>query len=113
MSIRLIPILGQRIEALRLEMGLSHTALAKRAGVGLSTVKRACRGEFGEIENIERLFTALGYSKMIDDALVAILPDAQKSPYKTLAPKRKRVSKSHVTHALSVWPEDEDVNKDE
>jgi transcriptional regulator with XRE-family HTH domain len=68
--------LGQRIERYRLQQNRTLAEVAKTAGLGLRTVKRAEAGERPTLATVVRLLRALGRL----DALDAFLPAPLVSP---------------------------------
>ena len=53
-------ILGNRLKARRLSLNLTQSALAEKAGIGISTVARIESGQGGTLDNVIRLAIALG-----------------------------------------------------
>ena len=53
-------ILGERLKTQRLILNLTQTALAEKAGIGISTVARIESGQGGTLDNIIRVAIALG-----------------------------------------------------
>lgn len=54
-------VLADRIKSRRLELGLTHEALAFRAGCSVATVQRAEAGRFPpSLRTLEKIATALG-----------------------------------------------------
>jgi transcriptional regulator with XRE-family HTH domain len=62
--------IGEQIAARRRSMGLTQAALAKRAGVGHSTLDALENGRLGELglKRIVRLLAALGLELKIEEA---------------------------------------------
>lgn len=53
-------ILGERLKTQRLSLNLTQTAIAEKAGIGVSTVARIESGQGGTLDNLIRLAIALG-----------------------------------------------------
>lgn len=65
-------ILGKRLKARRLSLNLTQSALAEKAGIGISTVARIESSQGGTLDNVIRLAIALGminhFSELFDVA---------------------------------------------
>ena len=65
-------ILGKRLKARRLSLNLTQSALAEKAGIGISTVARIESSQGGTLDNVIRLTIALGminhFSELFDVA---------------------------------------------
>lgn len=65
-------ILGNRLKARRLSLNLTQSALAEKAGIGISTVARIESSQGGTLDNVIRLAIALGminhFSELFDVA---------------------------------------------
>ena len=70
-SDRLIGLLGDRIEALRLSRNLTQAQLAQEAGISVSTLKRLERGDSTALDAFVRVLVALH----LQDHVATLLPD--------------------------------------
>ena len=65
-------ILGNRLKARRLSLNLTQSAVAEKAGIGISTVARIESSQGGTLDNVIRLAIALGminhFSELFDVA---------------------------------------------
>ena len=65
-------ILGNRLKARRLSLNLTQSALAEKAGIGISTVARIESSQGGTLDDVIRLAIALGminhFSELFDVA---------------------------------------------
>ena len=86
-----VAFLGQRLAAIRLDQNLTQEALAVRAGVSRSTVRRLEAGESTQLTNLVRVLRALGILANLES--VAPAPDVR--PMRALegsAGERRRAS---------------------
>jgi transcriptional regulator with XRE-family HTH domain len=71
---------GERLRALRYEVGLSQRELARRAGVASNTVRHAERGSVPEPESRRAIATALARAAACHAATVAAALRADDNP---------------------------------
>ncbi len=76
---------GARLRGFRLQQNVTQAKLAKTAGVGHATVKRAEAGENVSLETIVKILRALGRIEALD----SFLPEPLVSPIR-LADQRER-----------------------
>ena len=76
---------GARLRGFRLQQNVTQADLAKAAGVGHATLKRAEAGESVRLETIVRILRALGRVEALD----SFLPEPLVSPIQ-LAEQRER-----------------------
>ena len=76
---------GARLQGFRLQQNVTQAELAKTAGVGHATVKRAEAGESVRLETIVKILRALGRVEALD----SFLPEPLVSPIQ-LAEQRER-----------------------
>lgn len=93
----MLSVVGERAAQLRLQQSLTQTELAKRAGVGVATVRRFEKHGSATMENVLRIAIALraevGFDHLfalppyssIDEALARPAPARRRR-----APRRKR-----------------------
>ncbi len=98
-------LLGDRLTEQRLQLNISQSEAAGRAGVSRDAVQRAERG-LGTVDTLLRLLTAYG----IADRLELLLPEPQISPTQLLAgeraPRRRRARRRAATaggESQPVW----------
>ena len=77
---------GERLASRRLQREQTQAALAKEAGVSLSTVTRIEAGRSAEFTSIVRLTRALGLLANLD----AVIPEAGPTPMERLRFREKR-----------------------
>ncbi len=76
---------GERLRGFRLQQNVTQAKLAKTAGVGHATVRRAEAGENIRLETIVKILRALGRVEALD----SFLPEPLVSPIR-LADQRER-----------------------
>jgi transcriptional regulator with XRE-family HTH domain len=76
---------GARLQGFRLQQNVTQAELAKTAGVGHATVKRAEAGESVRLDTIVKILRALGRVEALD----SFLPEPLVSPIQ-LAEQRER-----------------------
>ncbi len=97
---------GGRLEAYRISRNIKQADLAEQAGISRATLARIEAGQSGTIDTVLRLRRALD----IEERLLAVVPDARRSP---LDPKsdtnkrRQRVRTSKSVTANTEWSWDE------
>lgn len=76
--------LGQRARQLRLTRGLKQEELARRAGIGVATVRRFEKSGSASIENVLRIATALvaeqGFESLFEPPPYASIDEAFERP---------------------------------
>ncbi len=77
--------IGERLQRFRIQRNVTQAKLAKIAGVGHATVKRAEAGENIRLETIVKILRALGRVEALD----SFLPEPLVSPIR-LADQRER-----------------------
>jgi transcriptional regulator with XRE-family HTH domain len=100
--------IGQRIANRRIELNMTQAAVAKKAGVGKSTIERIEGGASSQMLSIIKIFRVLS----LMDNLDSMLPELSPKPMDLLKQKRKlriRASKKIDTSAPTTsWKWDED-----
>ncbi len=81
--------LGRRLAMLRKQQGLSQTALAEEAGIGVATLRRIEGGQDGQMESWLKLLKALNYISAVE----ALLPEEIKSPRAEVQANKTAASK--------------------
>ena len=75
-------ILAENLNALCLSQNMSVKELAAKSGLGVATLKRMLsKGEFGELDTVARVFTALGLGDKLMQGIRSSVPDVTLSPY--------------------------------
>ena len=100
-------VLAESLNALRLSQNISFEELAAKSGLGVATLKRMLsKGEFGELDALVRVFTALGLGDKLMQGIRSSVPDVTQSPY--FNANRQRASKNPeiLTPNAPSWPEE-------
>ncbi len=101
-NITLAKEFGQRLQDLRLSMNYSQEDLASKAGVSKSTVLRAEKGDFINIEKILNILRALD----LIENLELLIPEWQPSPemyYKNLKKRQRAGKKKEPEPEREMW----------
>lgn len=101
-SAAIIAALGERLEAIRLSRNIAQAALAKEAGVSLSTMTRLASGQPVSLDSFVRVMQAL----QLTDHLAALLPDPAVRPVdrvRLAGSERQRASGTRVQAADWRW----------
>lgn len=101
--------IGTRLARLRLSRNITQAALARRAGIGVRTLRRFEAGDPSTLDTFLRIATALE----LDEALLAALPEADIRPIERVATKgrarqRARPAPPAPPEAPWTWGEDGD-----
>lgn len=94
--------LGVRLEALRLSRNLTQQALAKDAGISVSTLKRLERGNTTTLDSFIRVIIAL----RLQDHIASLLPDPGLRPVERVARKgreRRRARPAAPAQPPAPW----------
>lgn len=89
--------IGSRLARLRIDSGLTQSALARQAGVGRSTVERLEAGHSTQMSSFIRVLRVLG----LLEQFVAMVPETGPGPMDLLKRKRKTRQRAS-TRQLSV-----------
>ena len=99
---------GDRLEAYRISRNIKQADLAKQAGISRATLARLEAGQSGTIDSMLRLLRALD----IEERLLAVVPDARRSPLdprSDTGERRQRVRTTHSADETTEWSWDEDA----
>lgn len=99
-------LLAQKLNALRLSQNISFETLAGKCGLGVATLKRMLKkAEFGELDTLVRVYTALGLGDVLMQSLRGCVPDVTESPYFDAGRQRASKKIKSLPAAKAQWPE--------
>ena len=99
-------VLAQSLNALRLSQNMSFEELASKCGLGVATLKRMLnKGEFGELDALVRVFTALGLGDTLMQTIRGCVPDVTESPYYNADRQRASKKMKPAPSSQALWPE--------
>ena len=94
--------IGRRLARLRLARNITQAALAKRAGIGVRTLRRLEAGEPSTFDTFLRIATALD----LEEAILSALPEGVIRPIERVSKKRserRRASPASGKPAQTTW----------
>lgn len=94
--------IGQRLARLRLSRNVTQAALAKKAGIGVRTLRRLEAGESSTLDTFLRVATALD----LEEAILSALPEGHIRPIERVSKmgsERRRASPTSERPAKSTW----------
>jgi len=94
--------IGRRLARARLARNVTQVALAKRAGIGVRTLRRIEGGEPSTLDTFLRVATALD----LDEAILSALPKGDIRPIERVSKtgsERRRASPASKKPASSTW----------
>lgn len=99
-----IRAVGAAIKAIRKQSGLSQGEVAQKAGISIDTVSRIERGENGELETLERIAEALGFTDVVrmiraDEASPSLQTDRDAAKIVQLLPALKKHQRKRLRDA--------------
>jgi transcriptional regulator with XRE-family HTH domain len=101
--------IGQRLARLRLARNVTQTDLAKKAGIGVRTLRRLEAGDPSTLDTFLRVATALD----LEEAILSALPEGDIRPIERVSQKgkeRRRASPVSERSNKSTWTWDDDVD---
>lgn len=94
--------IGQRLARMRLARNVTQAVLAKKAGIGVRTLRRLEAGEPSTLDTFLRVATALD----LEEAILSALPEGDIRPIERVSKKgseRRRASPPSERTAKSTW----------
>ena len=95
--------LGKRLARSRKQQGLSQTALAEEAGIGVATLRRIEGGQDSQMETWIKVMKSLRMWSAVD----SFLPETLDSPMREVLSSRKRKKSHSKSEGAIKWGDEE------